>query len=263
MNTKNIELTIEDNIAYVTLNRPDKHNALDMDMFLVIDKTIKSISNNRNIRAVIVAGNGESFCSGLDVKSVLKSPKKAIKLLFKWLPGNANLAQRVSIGWRRLNIPVIMVMHGKCWGGGMQIALGGDYRIASSNSSLSVMEAKWGLIPDMGGTIALKENMTLANAKRIAITAEQLTAQQALEMGLITQVSENPMEDARVLAKQLCERSPDVNKSVKRMYQQIWGGSERKILAKETIGQIKILLGKNQKIAVKKALGDVEAKYRL
>ena len=165
MNEMNIELTIEDNIALVRLNRPDKHNALNLDMFLAIDATIKAIKKNRNIRAVIVSGNGESFCSGLDIKSMLKKPQNALKLLWKWLPGNANLAQRVSVGWRRLDIPVIMAIHGKCWGGGMQIALGGDYRIASTTSSLAVLEAKWGLIPDMGGTIALKQCMSLDSSQ--------------------------------------------------------------------------------------------------
>ena len=172
-----VSLQLEDGIALVTLNRPDKHNALNMAMFDAIDKVIKKIGKNRNIRVVIVSGAGESFCSGLDVKSVLSNPASAFRLLWKWLPGNANLAQRVSIGWRRLKVPVIMALHGKCWGGGMQIALGGDFRIASENCSLSVMEARWGLIPDMGGTPALLECVAGDQAMKLAMTAEVVDAQ--------------------------------------------------------------------------------------
>ena len=139
------------------LNRPEKHNAINMEMFIAIDSTIKQLARDKTVRAVIVSGNGDNFCSGIDIKSVLTNPKHAIRLLWKWLPGNANLAQRVSVGWRMLDVPVIMAISGHCWGGGMQIALGGDFRIATPNASLAVMEAHWGLIPDMGGTLALQE----------------------------------------------------------------------------------------------------------
>ncbi len=91
-------------------------------MFLAIDNVIKSISN-RDVRVVIVTVADTSFCSGLDIKSLLSNQKSAMKLLWKWLPSNASLAQRVSVGWRRLKVPVIMALHGKCWGGGIQIAL--------------------------------------------------------------------------------------------------------------------------------------------
>ena len=135
MSAPRVTLRVENQIGYVNLNRPEKHNALDMAMFKAIDKVIGDIKRNKDIRVVIVSGNGESFCSGLDVKSVLSNGTGAIKLLWKWLPGNANLAQRVTVGWRKLKVPVIMVLHGKCWGGGMQIALGADVRISDSQCS--------------------------------------------------------------------------------------------------------------------------------
>jgi enoyl-CoA hydratase/carnithine racemase len=262
MATERIELNVENGIAWVVLNRPDKHNALDLGMFLAIDACIQSLKRRRDLRAVIVSGSGPSFSSGLDIKPILKKPTTALRLLWKWLPGNANLAQRVSVGWRRLKVPVIMVMHGKCWGGGMQIALGGDYRIAATDCSLSVMEAKWGLIPDMGGTLALCECVAIDHAKRLAITAEQLSAEQALAIGLVSQVSDAPLRAAHELALSLAERSPEVNAKIKRMYQQVWGGRERRILAKETLGQLRMLMGNNQRVAVRKATGDVAARYK-
>ncbi|MBC3766829.1 crotonase/enoyl-CoA hydratase family protein [Neptunicella marina] len=256
-----IQLNVKSGIAYVALNRPQKHNALDLAMFEQLAKVIKRIKNNRTIRVVIVSGNGESFCSGLDVKSLLTDKKGAVKLLWKWLPGNANLAQQACVGWRQLNVPVIMALHGKCWGGGMQIALGGDVRIASPDCSLSIMESRWGLIPDMGGTLALSECVGADHAIKLASTSETLNAQQAQQLGLITQVADDPLQAANQLAEQLIQRSPDTNRLIKAMYHKIWCPKQRRILAAETINQIKILMGKNQRIAVQREKSkDVEFK---
>jgi len=254
--TKRVTVEIDNAIARVTLNRETKHNALDMEMFYAIKAAIKTIKQNKKIRVVVVCGKGESFSSGLDVKSVMSQRKNVFKLLWKWWPGSANLAQQVTIGWRQLEVPVVMVLHGKCWGGGMQIALGGDFRIADPDTSLSIMEAKWGLIPDMGGTPALSENVAVDQAMKMAMTAECISAKDALDKHLITQISHNPMASAEALAKQLIERSPDTNKRIKAFYYKSWGNKQAKILAGETFNQWKIILGKNQKIAVKKALGE-------
>ncbi|WP_438864820.1 crotonase/enoyl-CoA hydratase family protein [Neptunicella sp.] len=263
MSENRVTLTIEQGIARVILNRPEKHNALDLAMFTAIDNTINQIKANRTVRVVIVAGAGSSFCSGLDTKSVLTNKTGALKLLFKWLPGNANLAQRVCIGWRRLNVPVIMALHGKCWGGGMQIALGGDFRITTPDCSLSIMESRWGLIPDMGGTVALRECVAADQAIKLAMTSEIIDPNQALSIGLITQVATDPQQVAIELAKQLVERSPDTNRLIKRVYHQIWCPHERRILAKETLNQIKIIVGKNQRIAVKRAQGNHDIEFKL
>lgn len=263
MSDNRVILNVEKGVAKVILNRADKHNALDLAMFKAIENTIKKISSRPDIRVVIVSGAGESFCSGLDVKSVLSSARNALKLLFKWLPGNANLAQRVTVGWRRLHVPVIMVLHGKCWGGGMQIALGGDYRIAAAGCSLSIMEARWGLIPDMGGTLGLRECVGGDHALKLAITAQTLSAEQAKSIGLISEVAISPFETAQNLAEQICERSPDSTRKIKKMYHNIWCGNERRILAQETFNQLKILMGKNQHIAVKREQGKKQIHYKL
>lgn len=263
MSENRVNLTIEQGIAHVSFNRPDKHNALNMDMFLAIDDVIKRLKKQRDVRVVIVSGEGPSFCSGLDVKSVIAKPSNSIKLLFKWLPGNANLAQRVSIGWRRMGVPVIMAIHGKCWGGGMQIALGGDFRIASKDASLSIMESRWGLIPDMGGTPALEECVAGDMAIRLAMTSETIDAETAQSVGLITEVADNPMSAAKALAQKLIARSPDTNKTIKKMYHKIWCRKERSILAKESLNQVRIILGKNQRIAVKREMGDTSVDYKL
>lgn len=254
MNTKCVTLNIENNIAFVTLNRAEKRNALDMTMFRTIDKISRELKRDRKIRAIIVQGNGEDFCSGLDVKSVLSQKSSAMTLLAKWLPGQANLAQRVSYNWRKIPVPVIMVIHGRCWGGGLQIALGADFRFATPDASFSIMEGKWGLIPDMGGNLALRELVTKDVGLRLAMTAEVIQAQTALGYGLITQISDDPLQEAMKLATQIEERSPDAVAALKKLYQENWFKADWKFLAKESYYQAKILLGKNQKRAVSKQL---------
>lgn len=254
MNDPCVTLVEQNNIAYVTLNRPEKRNALDMTMFKAIDKVSRQLRKDRNIRAVIVQGAGEDFCSGLDIKSIMQNKSAVLSLLRKWLPGKANLAQRVSYNWRQIPVPVIMVLHGRCWGGGLQIALGADFRYATQSASLSIMEGKWGLIPDMAGNLALRELVAKDVAMKLSMTAEAIDAQTALDIGLITGVSEDPLKTAEELVAQISERSPDSVAAVKKLYQQNWFRPDWLILAKESYYQVRILLGKNQAKAVKKQL---------
>jgi enoyl-CoA hydratase/carnithine racemase len=243
-----VNLIIKAGIAYVSLNRPEKCNALDIDMFVAIKKIIKALKVDRSIRAVIVTGNGEDFCSGLDIKSVMSSANAPILLLFKWFPWKANLAQFVSTGWREIPAPVIMVIKGRCWGGGLQIALGGDFRIVSPDASISIMESRWGLIPDMGGTLALKELVNLDKAKELAMTGEVIDGIQALDLGLVTHVDEDPDARALKLAKLLSQQSPDAIAATKKLYNKSWWSKPGFALARESYYQAKILLGKNRVI---------------
>lgn len=247
-NIQRVNLEVSNGIAYVRLNRSDKCNALDMEMFNAIKITIKRLKADRTIRAVIVTGNGDDFCSGLDIKSVMASAKAPLSLLFKWLPWQANLAQYVSKGWRDIPAPVIMVIHGRCWGGGLQIALGGDFRIATPDASLSIMESRWGLIPDMGGTLALKEQLNLDIAKELAMTGEIVEGTKALELGLVTHVDVAPNERALKLAELICQQSPDAIAATKKLYNKSWWSKPGLALIRESYYQVKILLGKNRSI---------------
>jgi len=248
MSQNRIRVEIKDHIAHICLSRAEKHNALDIDMFKAIDSSIKTLRKKRDIRAIIVSGDGEDFCTGLDIKSVMRSPANAVRLLFKWLPWRANLAQRVSTGWRELPVPVIMAIEGRCWGGGLQIALGADFRIAHPDASLSIMEGKWGLIPDMGGTLALRTHLNQDVAKKLAMTAEEFTGEQALALGLVTELDDQPLAKAWQLAEQICRQSPDAVSAVKRLYNKSWWSGPGAALARESAYQLRILAGKNQKI---------------
>jgi len=255
---KRIALQLENDIARVVLSRPEKHNALDLAMFEAICEVQKTIARRRDLRAVIVSGEGVDFCSGLDVKSLMRTRSGMRRLLWKWLPGQANLAQRVSTGWRTLPLPVIAAIHGRCWGGGLQIALGADFRIVHPDASLSVMEGKWGLIPDMGGTLALRELSRRDQSMWLAMSAEEFGAKRALELGLATAVSDRPAETARDMAHLLAERSPDAVAAVKRLYRKSWVPGAGRALARETGYQLRILLGQNQRIAVRRQSGAEE-----
>lgn len=245
MTEKRVKTEIINNIAYVSLNRPDKLNALDMAMFISIKQTIKRLKKDKSIRVVVVSGAGDDFCSGLDVKSIMKSSSSMVKLLFKWSPWHANLAQYVSTGWQDIPVPVICAIHGRCWGGGLQIALGADIRLATPDSSLSVLEGKWGLIPDMGGTVALRDLVSIDQAKLLAITAKYLDGEEANNLNLVTAVTDTPLEDATALAKSLLTQSPDALCANKKLYNKSWHGSRGLALFRESYYQIRILLGKN------------------
>jgi enoyl-CoA hydratase/carnithine racemase len=252
MDEKRVTLLIENDIAFVTLNRAAKRNALDMTMFKAIDRVSHQLKRDRNIRAVIVQASGEDFCSGLDLKSVMGKKSSVVSLLAKWLPGQANRAQRVSYNWRKIPVPVIMVIQGRCWGGGLQIALGADFRFATPAASFSIMEGKWGLIPDMGGNLVLRELVSKDVALKLVMTAEIISAQTALDYGLITGISDDPLQQAMQLSGQIAQRSPDAVAAVKKLYHHNWFKAEWRMLAKESYYQLKILLGKNQNQAVKK-----------
>lgn len=249
MSTENrIKLEIKQHIAYVTLARADKRNALDMAMFKAIIDTIKSLRKNRHVRAVIVSGEGEDFCSGLDVKSMMKTATGPLKLLTKLNPWRANMAQRVSADWQKIGAPVIMAIHGRCWGGGLHIALGGDVRIATPDASLSIMEGRWGLIPDMAGLLALRTHCRIDVAKQLTMTAQLIDGHAAQQAGLVTHVTDDPIAMAQTLAEEICQQSPDSVAAVKKLYNNSWFSGRGTVLMRETFYQLRVIFGKNSKI---------------
>ena len=251
-----VELKIKDGIARVTLSRKDKQNALNFMMFKQLATAVDTIKSNKTIRVVVLQGDGEHFCSGLDISSVMKAPSQMVKLLIKWLPGNRNLAQRVVLGWQSLSVPVIAVINGNCFGGGLQIALGADYRISHTGAKLAIMEARWGLCPDMGANVVLPSLLKSDQALWLASSAEPIGAVKAKKLGLVTEVSDQPDKTCQLLINTLLARSPDTLSAIKRITQLSYKNNERAILAKETWSQIRLLLSPNTRKAINKAKGD-------
>ena len=266
MHAERVKITINNQIATVTLNRTDKKNAFDMPMFWALHAAQKTLRNNRSIRVIILTANGEDFSTGLDIKQILSNRLSAIRLLWKWLPGNANLAQRVVYDWQKIPVPVICAIQGRCYGAALQIALGCDFRIAATDSELAIMEAKWGLIPDMAGNLGLHANVALDQAMRLAMAAQIIDANHAKQLGLISEISDAPLARAEHFANELCQTSPDALGGIKKLYHGLWNSKSRRLLAKETYYQWKILLGKNQRQAVyaqsKKELARFEQRLR-
>ena len=158
-------------------------------------------------------------------------------------------------------VPVIAVLHGRCYGAGVQIAMGADFRFATPDCEMSIMEAKWGLIPDMSGTVSFREVMPLDVAKRLSMTAETFTAEQGKGWGLVTETHADPLAAAHALIEQIATRSPDSVAATKFLFQRAWPASVNKAFCLERWYQLRLLLGSNQKLAVKAAQTKQPASY--
>ncbi|TNC92744.1 crotonase/enoyl-CoA hydratase family protein [Thalassolituus sp.] len=249
-----ITCEIRDNIAWVRLNRPEKLNGLDMAMFEQMVKTARTLRRNRSVRAVILSGNGDSFCAGLDFKAVSKNPKMIPRVFLKWPWTKQNLAQEIAHCWRDLPVPVICAIHGNCFGGGMQIALASDYRIARADANLCIMEMKWGLIPDMSGMVTLSRLTRVDIAQELTMTARQFSAQEGYEYGLISRLADDPLAEAEALARDIATKSPDAIAATKYLFKKSWKADTWKALRWERWVQARLLGRKNQRIAMKNGL---------
>lgn len=245
---------IRDHVAWVWLNRPEKHNGLDMAFFTDMVATAKAISKNKAIRCVVLAGKGPSFCAGLDFQAVSKQPSMVAKVFLKWPWRKQNLAQKIAHCWRDLPVPVIIALHGNCFGGGMQIALAGDYRIAHPETRLAILEMKWGLIPDMSGMVTLSRLTRIDIAQELTMTGRQFTAQEALSYGLVSRIADDPFVAAEELAQSIAQQSPDAIAATKYLFKKTWKADTWRALRWERWVQMRLLGRKNQRIAMKNGL---------
>src|SRR5437764_7462301 len=218
MSEQRVTIAVEDHVAVVTLNRPDKHNALDGPMFEGIVEAAGELAQMRNVRAVVLHGAGPSFCSGLDVSAFASIDD----ILAREEGRRSNLAQRACTDWIDVPAPVIAAIHGTCFGGGLQIALGADIRVAAPDARLSVMESKWGLVPDMGITSTLPRLVRIDVAKELTYTGRVVSGSEAAALGLVTRVAEDPLAAAVELAREIAGRSPDAVRAAKRLYDTSW-----------------------------------------
>lgn len=251
---KRILLEIHNQIAYVSLNRPDKHNGLDRQMLIALIETAERIRKDRSIRCVILKGNGPSFCAGLDFGYVAANPSMVPRFFAKLPWTKANTFQKAAHIWRDLPIPVIAVVHGNCFGGGMQIILACDYRIAEPGANLSILEMKWGLIPDMSGMVTLSRLTRVDIAQELTMTGRFFSGKEGAEYGLISHLSENPLEEAIQLAERICEKSPDAIAATKYLFKKTWKKDTRAAMFWERITQLRLFVGKNQRIAMHNAM---------
>ncbi|MEU0266169.1 crotonase/enoyl-CoA hydratase family protein [Nocardioides sp. NPDC006303] len=253
---------INDGIAQVRLNRPDKLNALTLELLQELVDTAKELGKNHDLRAVVIAGEGDAFTAGLDFASVLRDPKKIVGAFLPRPFRGTNLFQESVWAWRRLPVPVIAAVHGHCLGGGVQIALGADFRIAEPDSQWSILEGKWGIIPDMTGIRSLSEVVGIDTAKKLTMTAEQFSGERAYELGLVTELSADPVATATAFARKLSERSPDQLAAAKRLFNDTWYAPIKRTFSRERIEQLRLLFGENTKIAREAAFKREKPTYK-
>lgn len=205
--------------------RADKHNALDQGMFEGLMDAAEQLAGDVSVRAVVLHGEGKSFCSGLDVASFMGGGGTGV-LLTRDADRLANFAQRVTYDWSLVPAPVIASIHGNCFGGGLQIALGADIRIAAPDAKLSVMEVKWGLVPDMGITQTLPRLVAIDVAKELTFTGRVVSGTDALTLGLVTRTADDPLASALALAEEIAQKSPSAVRAAKRLYDETWASDE-------------------------------------
>ena len=244
-----VSIEYKDHIAHVTLTRGDKMNALDEAMIRAILNAGQEVAAS-DARAVVLSGEGKSFCAGLDMSNFAKMAQIDPK---EWLMGrthgDTNEMQELAMVWRRLPMPVICAIQGAAYGGGLQIALGADIRIAHPEAKFAVMEMKWGIIPDMGGMVLLPKLVRTDVLRLLTYTAQPIGASQAAEWGLVTKLSDDPLTEAIALAENIAGQSPSAIRAAKRLIDLAETGSRADVLLAESAEQVE-LIGKPEQMEV-------------
>jgi enoyl-CoA hydratase/carnithine racemase len=256
-----VRTEVSDHVAVVTLARPDKHNALDEAMFEGLIAASERLASESGVRAVVLNGEGPSFCSGLDVVGVMASGEGLKGLIRRLDEEPPNWFQRAAYAWATLPVPVIAAVHGACFGGGLQIALAADIRIAAPDARLSLMEVKWGLIPDMSITRTLPRLLRIDVAKELTYTGRVLSAAEAMQLGLVTWVAGEPLSSARALASEIASRSPDAVRAAKRLYEKGWTGPPEQTLSLEATLQRGLIGSQNQLASVRTGVTGEPAEF--
>jgi enoyl-CoA hydratase/carnithine racemase len=254
-------------VADVRLNRPDKLNALDGELFEALRATARALAGDRSLRAVVLSGEGRAFCAGLDMGSfaaMAGAPRQNVAgdLLRAESTSPANAAQSAAWAWTELPVPVIAAVHGVAFGGGLQIALGADVRIVAPDARLSVMEIKWGLVPDMAGTQLLRRLARLDVVKELTFSGRIVSGTEAVALGLATRTADDPRAAALELAREIAEKSPDAIRAAKRLLEASVQVSVAKGLALEASLQRSLIGRPNQVEAVKANLEKRPPKFQ-
>lgn len=251
-------LTIEDGVAHLRLNRPDKMNALDPAMFEAIIEAGIRLGARRDVRAVVLSGEGRAFCAGLDLERLVATTRGDQLLpaidLTRRTHGFANYAQHLVWLWRELPVPVIAAVHGVAFGGGFQLALGADLRFLAPRTKLAIIEAKWGLVPDMCGTQLMRQLARDDVVRELTYTARVFSAEEALVYGFATRLAEDPVTAALATAHDIADRSPDAIRAAKRLLSLSSAAGAAASLAAETAEQAALLGTPNHIEAVRSNL---------
>ncbi|MEM1090764.1 MAG: crotonase/enoyl-CoA hydratase family protein [Pseudomonadota bacterium] len=262
--TETVSVDFSDGIAHVRLNRPEKHNALNMALFRDLEETLEVLTRQPGLRAVVLSGEGPSFCAGIDLHSLAAQPdqlQEMHRLLSDTDPNGSNIYQRVCVGWQRLPVPVIAAITGHCYGGGMQIALGCDVRIAAPEAKFSIMEIRWGIIPDMGATVTTRSLLRYDQLLDLTLSGRVVEAPEALTLGLITRTAPDALSAAQEMASAIANKSPDAVRAAKSLYLSTRQLSDVDALALEAKVQTGLIGQPNQMEAVMAGMAKREPRF--
>src|ERR1700731_48535 len=253
-----VSVTISEGVPGVRLVRADKMNALDAAMFDALVAPSGRLSREKGLRAVVLSGEGRAFCAGLDMGRFAAMKENGgtgiaggeKRDLAARTHGLANFPQQAVWGWRQLPVPVIAAIQGLAFGGGFQLALGADMRFLKTDGRMSIMEIKWGLIPDMAGTPILASLVRDDILRELTYTGRIFSAQEALSYGLATQICDDPRTVALAIAREIAGKSPDAIRAAKRMLNKLSVDPGPALLA-ESVEQQKLLGSASQLEAVR------------
>ena len=256
-----ISITLEDDgVAQVRLTRADKMNALDDAMFARLIEAGEALAAEKRVRAVVLAGEGRSFCAGLDLSNFTRD-RSGDPPLTERTHANANRPQRVATQWRDLPVPVIAAIHGVCFGGGLQIASGADIRVVAPDARMAIMELKWGLVPDMGGYALWRGLVRDDVLRELVYTNREFSGEEASAFGLATHVDADPLARAIAIARTIADRNPDAIRGAKRLSNAMYDEGTDALLMAESVEQQKVMRTPNQVEAVMSQMEKRKAAY--
>lgn len=251
-----------DGVAHVRLNRPERLNAIDGAMFDALLDTCDQLAVYPGLRAVVLSGEGRAFCTGIDLGNFERIAREGggVDLgqrgggpqasLVDRTHGLANGPQQAVLAWRDLPVPVVAVLHGVVFGGGLQLALGADLRFATPDARLSVLEVAWGLVPDMAGMLLLGELARADVVRELVFSAREFSGREALQLGLVTRVGADPLAEALAWARSVAQHSPHAVRAAKRLLNAAPQADAAQLLLAEASEQQALLGSANQREAV-------------
>ncbi|WP_417611049.1 crotonase/enoyl-CoA hydratase family protein [Parasphingorhabdus sp.] len=260
--SERVTISVEDHIADVRFNRPDKMNALDAEQIDAIVEAGEKLAAMEGIRAIVLSGEGRAFCAGLDMGTFAASAAAATEAseggdksplattLTDRSFGNANKYQHIVLLWRKLKAPVIAAIHGPCIGGGLQFASAADIRVVAPDAKMSIMEMRWGLIPDMGSFTTWRNFVRDDILRELTYTNRIFTGEEGKELGFVTHLSDNPHAKAMEIAREIASKHPQAVQVAKDLINKLPDMNEDEILMMESVGQEKVSRTPNQVEAV-------------
>ncbi|MDO8704690.1 MAG: crotonase/enoyl-CoA hydratase family protein [Sulfuricaulis sp.] len=249
MSKKRVQYNIQDGVAHVRMTRPDKSNALDGAMFDALIDAGRQLSGTKGVRAVVLSGEGRGFCAGIDMGVLADMAQGSIAGVRDLVPrthGISNRFQYAAWVWRELPVPVIAAIHGFALGGGFEVALGADMRYMTPEAKLSVMEVRWGLVPDMGATQLMRHLAREDVVRELSYTGRIFNGAEALSHGLATRLSDDPIQMAVEMAREIADKSPDAVRALKRLFNEAVVSLPEAGLIAETVEQQALVGSRNQ-----------------